>query len=157
MGYTLRIGELDIDYDQEDSYIRLTCESKELPTAPAFGEPTDHSNSRWPSYTSWSDFVEWAGINELFYDEDEGLIREHPGCVPINKKHQAIINEAYDAIKDKYPNVKAGYSPKIDYANRIFKDPDWPIENSMMTRLEWLKFWFDWALDNCNKPVFYNS
>jgi hypothetical protein len=158
MGYTLTIGELKTEiYDEGlESHFHLTAESKNLPEAPAYGEPTDHSNSRWPSYTSWANAMRFVGLYDFMYNKSTGLLRQHPGCVPLVKEHKEIIDQAHAEFYQKYPNAKAGYSPKMQ---DIFadEDPDWPMENNMATRLEWLKFWVDWALANCKQPVFYNS
>ncbi len=37
------------------------------------------------------------------------------------------------------------------------KIKDWAEENDYATRLEWLKYWVDWSLENCDKPVFCNT
>jgi len=159
MGYTLTIGQLTTEIENEglESYIRNDAEAARLDNAPAYGEPTDFTNSRWPSYSSWADAMRYVDLYDLFFNKETGLIRQHPGCVPLVKEHKEIIDAAYTAFYKKYPNAKAGYSPKINEHERIFEDPDWPMYNNMATRLEWLKFWVDWALENCSKPVFYNS
>lgn len=159
MGYTLKIGELisSVQYEGLESYIYNGCENVTDKNAPAFGEPTDHSNSRWPSYTSWNNAMRFVGLYEMMYNENTGLIRHHPGCVPLVKEHKEIIDKAYIEFYKKYPNCKAGYSPKIDEKNGVYDDDEWPSENSYATRLEWLKYWVDWALENCKHPVFYNS
>lgn len=48
MGYTLRIGELEtrVEYEGLESYIDNDAKAVTDEKAPAFGEPTDHSNSR---------------------------------------------------------------------------------------------------------------
>lgn len=159
MGYDLTIGELRtyVSDDGLESYVHNDAESVSDENAPAFGEPTDHTNQRWPSYTAWHDFAEFCGLENFIYDKSTGLIREHPGCVPLKKEHKEILDKAYEDFYKKYPNAKAGYSPKIDEKNNIYEDPDWPKENNYATRLEWLKYWVDWALENCEQPVFANS
>ena len=158
MGYTLRIGNAYMDFDKEYNYLKIDAEAKTLPNAPAFGEPTDNSNSRWPSYTAWHDFTKFAGLYDLFFNKEredpECLLKEHPGYTVITKEHQKEINRLYKLFYIKYPNCKAGFSPNAtDFAD----DPNWPIENSYAVRFEWLKFWIDWALENCEIPIFYNS
>jgi hypothetical protein len=159
MGYTLTIGQLETTIENEglESYIRNDAESARFDDAPAYGEPTDFTNSRWPSYTSWSDAMRFVGLYDLMFNKETGLIRQHPGCVPLVIEHKEIIDKAHKAFYEKYPNAKAGYSPKLDEKKGIWEDPEWPNENNMATRLEWLKYWVDWALSNCSKPVFYNS
>lgn len=158
MGYNLDIGELEVEFEQDDCYISLTAKSESRDDAPAYGEPTDNSNSRWPSYTSWHNSMEFVGLKDLFFDEDSeySLLTQHPGCVPLNKHHKKVIDRAYEDFMEKYPDVVAGYSPKTK-DNIMAEDPDWPEENGALVRLEWLKYWVDWALKNCEKPVFANS
>jgi hypothetical protein len=159
MGYTLRIGELKtrIEYEGLESYITNDAEAVTDEKAPAFGEPTDHSNSRWPSYTSWYDAMRFVGLHDMMFNKETGLIRSHPDCVPLVKEHKEIIDKAYKEFYEKYPNCKAGYSPKINEKEGVYEDAEWPSENNYATRLEWLKYWVDWALENCQYPVFYNS
>lgn len=161
MGYSLTIGEAAFDVDEvgdewtenvQDEYIRVTAVSVELPEAPAFGEPTDHTNERWPSYSSWYDFCEDVDILPITFDMDEhgndtGNIRGcHPGFFPITKAFKAEVDKAYDNWKKKYPNVVASYDNFEVYP-----------ENGQMCRLEWLKFWTDWSLENCKTPIFTNT
>ena len=156
MGYSLTIGELELEYDQEEEYCGVTAKGFKRDDAPAFGEPTDYTSDRWPSYTGWADFTRFVGLHELFFGEN-GLLREHPGCVPLSQRHKQEIDAAYAAFKIKYPDAIARYSPDIDFKHGIYEDPDWPEENNWLCRLEWLKYWVDWALANCERPVFENT
>ena len=83
---------------------------------------------------------------------------------PVTFRHKKLIDVIYRQFKQKYPKAIASYSPKINsfdssipYGKRIHEDSDWPEENNWFCRLEWLKYWVDWALNNCEKPVIYNS
>ena len=159
MGYTLKIGELrtEIEYCGLESYINNDVESVYDENSPAFGEPTDHTNERWPSYTSWGNAMRFISLDNFMFNKETGLIRSHPDCVPLVKEHKEIIDKAYKDFYEKYPNCKAGYSPKINEGKGVFEDKEHPEENNYATRLEWLKYWVDWALENCEKPVFYNQ
>lgn len=150
MGYTLKIGEAEIVNYPEDGYISIGVKGVEHKEAPAFGEPTDFSNQRWPSYTSWHNFARFVGLHDLFYDEDEGLIRRHPDTFPLTPSHKEIIDKAYEAFKVKYPDAVASFAEDGNY-------DEFPEENTWLVRLEWLKYWVDWSLENCQNPVFYNS
>jgi hypothetical protein len=158
MGYTLVIGELktQVEKDGLDSYISHEAEIKNINFAPAFGEPTDYENQRWPSYTSWHDSMRFVGLYDFMFNKENGLIRSHPDCIPLTIEHKEIIDKAYKDFYSKYPNCKAGYSPKVK-EDPFAEDYNWPKENGYATRLEWLKFWVDWSLENCENPVFYNS
>lgn len=147
MGYTLTIGNAQVFYDNNPDwpYRKIEAKGEKLDNAPAFGEPTDYTNSRWPSYTAWHNFCEFTGLEKLFYDEEYGLISTHPGSVPLTSTHKEAVDMAYLKFKKDYPNAVAE-----------FKENN-PVKNAFLCRLEWLKFWVDWSLANCEKPIFYNS
>jgi len=159
MGYTLRIGEARLFYSNEDGeydapHCDVEVEGFAHDSAPAFGEPTDTESQRWPSYTAWGNFCDAVGLNGLFFDEERGLMREHPGTCPLTVGHQATIDKAYKDFMAKYPNAVATYGKKI---GQFEWDPENPKENNWLCRLEWLKYWVDWALKFCDKPAFGNS
>lgn len=156
MGYSLEIGQLKTFADEEGNYVN-DVERVIMDDAPAYGEPTDHSNARWPSYTTWRDAMRFVGLEDLMFNKVTGLISSHPGCVPLVEEHKKVIDTAYKKFYEKYSYAKAGYSPKINEKANVWKDPDWPVENDWATRLEWLKYWVDWALKNCDNPVFLNT
>lgn len=163
MGYNLTIGEAGFDVDEvggswtetvQDEYICVTAESVELPDAPAFGEPTDHTNQRWPSYGQWYDFCEGVGILPITFEmnEDEctGSIRGgHPGFFPITKAFKEAVDHAYDNWKTQHPDAVPEYI--------LQADGEYDIGCSYLARLTWLKYWTDWALENCKCPIFTNS
>jgi len=150
MGYNLSIGQLitTIEADGLDSYIRNDVEFQHNEGAPAFGDMGDGTNSRYPSYVIWADCMWFVGLYDFMFSKDNGLIRDHPGCVLLTQEHKQMIDKAYTKFYAKYPNAKAGYPKDGENA---------PEENSCAVRLEWLKYWVDWALVNCSKPVFVNS
>lgn len=157
MGYTLKIGKPLVNVDKKYNYVSIDVELEKKDDAPAYDEPTDYENQRWPSYTSWHNFCEFVGLSNMFYDDEIGLIREHPGEMPILETHKNQIDEALKRFRVKYPNAKAGYSPKIDYSNNVFEDNEWPEENNWLVRLEWLKYWVDYSLSNYDNPIFKNT
>ena len=63
MGYNLAIGEAEVDWSED--MVRIDAVTVKLDEAPAFGEPTDHTNTRWPSYTSWSNFCKAMDITDI--------------------------------------------------------------------------------------------
>lgn len=147
MGYSLEIGEPYVEVEKEDNLVTIEVKEVKLEDAPAFDEPTDFTNSRWPSYSGWSDFCTFVGLYDMFFDKEKGLISEHPGVFPVLPLHKEKIDKAMLQFKRKYPNAIAGYSDK----------PGWPEANSYLVRLEWLKYWIDWSLINCKQPVFKNT
>lgn len=170
MGYTLRIGELVVMYhqDEDEPRIELVAEGVRHDAAPAFGEPTDHENQRWPSYSSWADFARDAGIHSLFFGKDQDgskwvrnddLLSQHPGCVPLTERHRREVNDALAEWKRKYPDATPTYGKPAPEGTHplMWADPDNPEENGKMVRLVWLHYWVNWALDNCKQPVFQNT
>ncbi len=107
---------------------RIAAKVVRLNNAPADGVPTDRTNQRWPSYTGWTDFYEAVGLKEMF---EKDILSHHPGFVELKQKHKQNVDFAYRSIRNFHPD----HQP----------------------RLEWLKFWIDWALENCKRPVFVNT
>lgn len=127
MGYSFIIGE-HTTYVEDGTTFDYAEEVK-LNNAPAFDEPTDYTNKRWPSYTDWEEFTKATRLGHLLGMHSK-LIPAHPGCAKILPEYLKIIDLRL-AQKDKYD---------INHQNR----------------LTWLRFWFDWALKNCKNPVFIN-
>jgi hypothetical protein len=168
MGYKLRIGNLNVQYfqDEEDPCIRLRAECLRHDNAPAFGEITDYGNSREPSYTAWHDFAQFVGLYNLFFGNepfnkervrDDALLANHPGCVPLTERHRCEINAALAAYKAKFPKAIPTFGKPAQEGEIFWVDKENPEENAYMARLIWLHYWVNWALDNCEKPVFENT
>lgn len=162
MGYTLTIGEYAPTFEDDGAgytYIRHDVESAHHDEAPAFGEPTDGQNTRWPSYTTWADFTKLTGLEEMFSSRNDGeypnrsLLREHPGCFPLSAWHKECVDAAVERLKATYPNALPAMCESIAGG---FPEHEANV-NSHYARLTWLKYWIDWALANCKRPVFYNS
>jgi hypothetical protein len=160
MGYNLTIGEACVDYNVDDSWfeqdyndysIRVEARSEKHDAAPAFGEPTDHTNQRWPSYTAWHNFCKFTNLYDLFYDDNERTLRGgHPGVMPVTKHMLFRVKKAKMQLKGKYPNLRAEYD-----VPDISEEED--MANGALCRLLWLEYWFEWALENCEQPVLTNS
>lgn len=147
MGYSLIIGEAKIKFNNQyglESTCGLTAEREHHEQAPAFGEPTDFTNERWPSYSAWSDFCSAVGLKDVFYYDGGGHLRGgHPGCVPVETAMQQRVKEALEVYKAKHPDAEATYAreDKVE---------------GYLCRLVWLDYWVTWALENCERPVFVN-
>lgn len=153
MGYSIIIGEMPSKEMDEPPIVKMSG-------APAFGELTDCTNQRFPSYITWENFTRVAGLYNLFYDKRSGLMRKHPGIEHLTRKHKTIIDRAIRAYESKHDvgpssGKKFSYKTIVDmhfYPSRLNqKDDDWNYN-----RLVWLKFWVDWALRYCKKPVLFN-
>lgn len=130
MGYTLRIGNATaqpLDKNLDHLETRYAVEGVRHDCAPAFGEPTDYTNARWPSYTAWADTAREAGLQELML---EYLVKPHPGCVRLRKEHLVEVRAAL-------------LNPTLTEWTR--------------NRLVWCEYWISWALENCDLPAMQNS
>lgn len=178
MGYNLSIGEAEIDWYED--CVGIVCPLVTLPNAPAYGDPIDYQNQRWPSYIVWADCMRQLDLMDVMFNKRNGgkgyferdgksrgpLIEEHPGAVPVTKEHVEEVEARLAAYRAKhpthraeYPPVKAGAKPVIAGSN-IYREEDYvddPEYDSALCRGEWLAFWLRWAYENCQRPVFVNS
>lgn len=150
MSWSITIGELHTY--KEDGQTFTEALPAEHPDAPAYNEPTDGTNSRWPSYTGWARFCEFAGLNFAPFNG----MHDGYGYYMINAATVKIFDLCYETFYQFHPNAKPGFSPKLQNP-KIISDPDWPEENNHAARLEWLKYWLHWAMKNCKNPIIHYS
>jgi hypothetical protein len=174
MGYTLKIGEAVIEYNNEA--VSIGCNTVKIDGAPAHGDPTDGTNEKWPSYDAWTSFCNQVGISHVMFNEHNGfvrngnycfpLIQDHPGAAPITAAHLEEAEERLAAYKARFPGHIAQYPPLKEGAEPMVKGTglyseasyvDDPKYDGNLCRAEWLVFWMRWALENCERPVFVNS
>ena len=178
MGYHLAIGESVVDWSED--MVRIDVDAVKIDDAPAFGEPTDHTNTRWPSYTSWANFCREMDIQDVVLNRRNGgedeielpdgsfvgcLMPSHPGVAPVTAKHVEYIEQKVNEYKAKHPEHRAQFpKPKPDAkpigGTGVFMEEDYdpdPRNDGNLCRAEWLLFWLKWAVENCKKPVFFNS
>jgi len=182
MGYTLTIGKksinndykkdlmqdyindgFDLEYAEEHSNIvSIIAELERKDEAPAFGEPTDYENTRWPSYSAWYLFCQITETTFLFYEEINGVKNfrgGHPGYFYITAEWLSDLNHFIKRFRNKYPNCVASYSPDIDsYETQISYEKERVPVNFMLCRLEWLEYWCNYAFEKYGKEaIFTNS
>ena len=153
MGYRLTIGELVVEYDQDEYFpeVRLDAKFCRHVDLPRYNEEADQTNSRDPAYAVWRSFCENFGLLELFYGinsngdvvREDNILRSHSGCIPLTEIHRKDIDAALASHRKKHPNVIPEFNGSV--------------ESGALVRLEWLQYWIGWALDNCERPVFVNS
>lgn len=145
MGYSIYIGEAELEKEMYSGMYRARVNEKCLLEAPSFaGDPlSNHKNGRHPSYSGWHEFAKKAGLKDFFFDENYGLMRAHPGCFLLKPEHLSKIQETKTTWVEKHPNTIPGFMD-------IEKD-------DVLARLIWLEFWIDWSLQNCKNPAIYNQ
>lgn len=138
MGYNLYIGNAQLaDLECEDGqYLaRIDVITTARDDAPRDGSLGDGESVRFPSYTGWSEFCDLAGLRPMFYDEDRGLLRMHPGTFALDASHLAEVRAATIRCQDYTGEEK----------------------DMVSGRLAWLEYWIDWALKHCERPALKNS
>ncbi len=154
MGYTFNIGNAVPEFDKEyfpELYAKWAVEGKTLKKAPKFinDEMTGQSNSRSPSYTTWSDFCKTVGLYDFFYNPQGHLHAGHPGCIGIEQKDADLVTAALRLYEKKaiHPPGFSGWEGP--------KEGD-PEVDAHLARLIWLEFWMQWAVKNCETPAIEN-
>ena len=169
MGYSLTIGEAEMRVPSAEEvrerwcspHIRVIAKGAVSDDAPTFpgDELTSNSSSRSPSYSGWHDFCRETGLTELFYSEESGLLREHPGCVVLTSDHLTEIAAALDRYRTMHPGARPGWREHIDGGDWLrgpFK-PETEGLDGNLARLIWLEWWTRWALANCKVPALWNT
>ena len=118
---------IDIGEQYVDEDGSISVIEEKHPGAPADGVPTDYTNSRWPSYGAWGGFCRAVPGLDAFMEQ---VMSKHPGYVDLTEEHRQTFNQIYEraTLKDRYHR----------------------------SRMEWLHYWINWAVDNCKTPIFYN-
>lgn len=160
MSYSIYIGQAELrpadPEDGDEGRIDVIVESMSLDEAPEFPRDilTGKSNGRHPAYSGWANFIDEAGLKDMFRNQDTGLMRDHPGCFPLLPQHLIRVEAALEIWKTKArKDAIPGWDPKADPWKGDSADPRY---DGTWARLEWLRFWIDWALKNCSRPSIYN-
>lgn len=151
MGYTIKIGNATPKFSKDFNELlaRWEVEPAADSCAPVFvnDEMTGNSNARSPSYSGWANFCRAVGLHDFFFDDQDGLITQHPGCEMITQEHLEIVQTAlikYQATTDKTPGFI------------LWDDDDTGKFDGNLARLIWLEWWMRWALANCETPAIEN-
>lgn len=167
MGYNITIGEAvietpDLEYADECGYdITVSARGECHDGAPNFSgdSMTGRSNGRSPGYSAWTDFCRSAGIYDLFYNKDGGLMRKHPGTAFLAPKHGVAIGAALDKYRTLHPDAKPGWPEPVEGGHWHLGPwkPETEGLDGTLARLIWLDYWVQWALKNCTVPVLRNT
>lgn len=122
--------------------------------APTFpnDEMTGNSNNRHPAYTGWSHFCDVTGLSALFFNNEDGLMREHPGIQPLKPEHALTIDQALKRWKEAHPHAVPGFEA-WDPLDRNCIEVGY---DAILARLIWLDWWVKWALKHCEMPAIRN-
>lgn len=94
------------------------------------------------------------------------LLDSHPGVAVIGPQHVEYVRRKVEAYKVLHPDHIAQYPPPKPDAKPISPGTDFyrqsdyvddPRYDGNLCRAEWLIYWMSWAVENCDKPIFYNS
>lgn len=142
MSYDIYIGQATVADNGEGEYMATVAERHEQ-KAPRFDndEMTGNGNSRHPGYSQWSGWCDVSGLTALFFDEETGIMRRHPGTFSLNHEHLMTVSAALRKWKEQSPAAVAGFAHGQD-----------PV----LARLVWLDWWIRWALQNCDAPAIHN-
>lgn len=160
MAYTIRIGECYI-YESEEGDLWVDVEEVKHSDAPTFpgDDMTGNSNDRGLSYLAWSQFCEKAGLNDLFFHKETGLMREHPGCFVLKQEHVDIVEKARTAWQKENPGTTPGWC--VCHECRPLENKEKMVAHVetdfTLARLLWLEYWMKWAMKKCKKPGVYNA
>lgn len=174
MSYDIFIGQAVIEVGDE-GYIEATVRHQTDPGAPCFenDELTGKGNHRHPAYGAWAEWCRSTGLYDLFFDKDDGLMRQHPGTFLLEPEHLATIRNALDRWRSMTPEARVaatcaaardgrgmsladasawpGFHP-LDPKGELVVEPRDP----MLARLIWLEWWGAWAVANCKIPAIHN-
>ena len=151
MGYSIYIGQAVVrDDDGQIRAVVLEEKHPEAPTAPNDSLTSD-TNARHPSYAGWDAFVRAVGLRDLFFSEECGLMREHPGCFPITPAHLGRVRGALRAWRKKWPHASPGFMADDDRSETPEK-----VAAAHLARFIWLEWWMGHALRTCSLPAIYN-
>lgn len=187
MGYSLWFGEFAVDSDPEERWATATARWPEGMQWPADApydscgaDSTDSCIS--PSYIGWADFCDRHGLDDVFFgerrgdgsrkgwwgpegDEQEILIRHHPGAAPLTEtcldrfelaqRRHSLDHLTYEKAAEK---LRAWL--ELPYEKRKGWGPgnielDTEVWDAL--RLNWLSYWTAYTLRTCEYPTFANS
>jgi len=149
VSYSIWIGEARLD-EADEGDMTVSVRHEDLEKAPSLphDEMTGRTNGRHPAYSGWSEFCDSVGLRKLFFDTENGLMRHHPGCFALKRKHHQVVVRALKQWRKRYPLAEPGFGPT--------GLNDGVLEDCNLARLVWLEWWMGWALENCKQPAVEN-
>jgi hypothetical protein len=161
MGYTIYIGNAELrgdwyqDSDPYAAWVVTTVRNENCEWPEVTG-----ANFRSPSYTAWRDFCDKWGLASMFYAKHSGLLHHHPGCMPLNAEHLALVEQALAKFDATFPNALPRWcecAACVGPFGAVKDEQHEPLASGDKARLEWLRYWIKWALENCERPSVSNT
>ncbi len=162
MSVTVKIGQLKVEsiIDGIDSYIDFEPDTiiqilgipefvERSRSTKIFGDEGFHNEYRVTSAPFYGQ-LERTGLNKLMVEggvDYEPLLPLNKSCVELTEEHKTAFDKIYKSYYKKFPHAVAAHKVGQTKAD----------ENSDAIFLEWLKYWMEYALKNCETPVIYNS
>jgi len=181
MGYSFTIGKKVTDEDyykdlvkeliEEENYTKEEAEveasriavkalEEEHSKAPAFGEPTDNMNERWPSYSAWSYMIEMTELERLLLNGNE-VKGGHPGYFKITAEWLEELLFMIKRFKKRYPDCIASYDESLEtHSVKIQSKRDREITisvNFLLCRLEWMEYWCVYAFEKYGEEAIFQN
>ncbi len=153
----IKIGQLStaIITVENRPVIRLGVESTINKYAPLLGEPLDFHNVRKIQEEQWLEALAVLQLTDLFYDEKSGLFRKDGDISPLFREHLDQVNHAYEVFSGAYKQylntniASVGVDGKL---TQLIPAAEYYIGG----HLKWMRFWMDYAIKFCSKPVIAN-
>lgn len=154
MGYNITIGCAELVGEWDPGYGEAPSAKWVVKTIGAWGSEDapdgGDCNERSPSYSGWSNFAEAVGIHAIFFDKEDGLMREHPGTQRLTAEHLTAFVAALNDYRKEHPSERAGMCKCRECVHWITDadkaPPHDPTLNYNLLRLEWLVKWTRYAL-----------
>lgn len=156
MSYDIYIGNAQPVYpdpaDEDDGYFAWRVEHVTNDAAPEWPNPASDpigslvdisgkTNGRHPGYIQMREWSKRVGLEDLFFNEQNGLLRPHPGICRLLPHMLAEVQEALAKYQTKHPGKVPGWGDN---------------ESGDLAKLIWYEFWMRWALANCAWPAVEN-
>jgi hypothetical protein len=90
--------------------------------------PADGSPTDYTN-SRWPSYTGWGEFCDDLEIDPDYLVPDHPGYKKIDREFKALIDDRYEKFKGD--ELHGG-------------------------RIAWMKYWTDWAIENCSKPVLLN-
>lgn len=161
MGYTLGIGEAEMDFDADSKYLEITFKVEFEDTVKA----PDGLGGNWrdAGYGYFKDVANDLGLTELFFGQGwDRSLREYSPCSGEFHREFPLIQ--------KHPGHQVIGLDDVDHVTsaRIFWEDHRAVsgltdppglgddKDDRYFWVLWLEFWMAWAVHKCERPIFYN-